>query len=437
MQLEGRTITIVEDDPIMGESLVQSLTLEGCSVHWCETGAEAVSWLSKRKTDLVVCDIRLPDANGGEIFSRLSAEGEAPPFMFVTAYGEIDQAVDLIRAGACDYVTKPFEMGTFLEKVRNVVERQPLFGKPPILGVSEQMGKVETLLARLADIDSTVSITGETGSGKDVCARLLHRLSGRAHEPFMAVNCAAIPEDLLESEIFGHETGAFTGAGRRHLGYAERAKGGILFLDEIGAMPLALQAKLLRLIESSSFYRLGGETEVEFRARLVAATNADLAARVKDGSFREDLYYRINVVEVPVPALRMRPADIPWLMDLFFLEFAGARPNALRGVSSLAEHAAADHDWPGNVRELRNRMERAVALAHGDWIMPADLFPERHTADVAAPDGLTLADARENAERRRIEAALREHDGRILDAAKALGVSRTTLWEKMRKLGLS
>lgn len=437
MQLEGRTITVVEDDPIMGESLVQSLTLEGCSVHWCETGAEAVSWLSTRKTDLVICDIRLPDANGGEIFSSLSAQGEAPPFMFVTAYGEIDQAVDLIRAGACDYVTKPFEMGTFLEKVRNVVERQPLFGKPPILGISARMSEIEKLLARLADVDSTVLITGETGSGKDVCARLLHRLSGRADEPFMAVNCAAIPVDLLESEIFGHEPGAFTGASRRHLGYAERAKGGILFLDEIGAMPLALQAKLLRLIESFSFYRLGGETEVAFRARLVTATNADLTARVKDGSFREDLYYRINVVEVPVPALRERAADIPWLMDLFFLEFAGSRPNALRGVSSLAEQAASEHDWPGNVRELRNRMERAVALAHGDWIMPADLFPERYPPDGEATGGLTLADARDNAEKRRIEAALREHDGRILDAAKALCISRTTLWEKMRKFGLS
>lgn len=435
MLLEGRAITIVEDDPIMGESLVQSLSLEGCSVHWCETAAEAMSWLAEQQPDLVVCDIRLPDKDGDELFSWVSARGARPPFLFVTAFGEIDQAVDLIRAGANDYVTKPFDMDKFLARVRSIVERRPLFGDPPILGLSPAMHEVEELLHRLAPLASTVLITGETGAGKDVCARLLHRLSPRPNAPFIAVNCAAIPEDLLESEIFGHEAGAFTSASKRHLGYAERAGEGILFLDEIGALPLPLQAKLLRLIESASFYRLGGERGVPFRARLVAATNADLNAMVRARRFREDLYYRVNVVEVPVPPLRDRPQDIPWLLDAFFLEFASAHDRDLRGVSSLAESAALAHPWPGNVRELRNRVERAVALGLGDWIMPADLFPE--TAAAHSPGSPSLAAARESAEMRRIEKALAENQGAILRTAEALGISRTTLWEKMRKFGLS
>ncbi|RMF03700.1 MAG: sigma-54-dependent Fis family transcriptional regulator, partial [Alphaproteobacteria bacterium] len=411
--------------------------LEGCEVHWCESGADAISWLSEQSPDLVVCDIRLPDRSGEEIFAELSGRGAVPPFLFVTGYGEIDQAVRLMRAGANDYVTKPFEMDKFLDKVRSVVERRPLPAGAPVLGVSPQMEEVESLIQRLAGVDSTVLITGETGAGKDVSARLLHRLSPRSTQPFVAVNCAAIPGDLLESEIFGHEAGAFTGATKRHRGYAERAGKGILFLDEIGSLPLALQAKLLRLIESASFLRVGGEAKVPFKARLVAATNADLAQMVKEGSFREDLYYRINVVEITVPPLRERPADIRWLMDMFFVEFATSRNGAPRGISSLAEEAALEHDWPGNVRELRNRVERAVALALGEWVMPGDLFPERGAAPREPEGGSTLAGARENAEKRRIQKTLLEHDGQIVRTAEALGISRTTLWEKMRKYGLS
>jgi len=437
MLLEGREITIVEDDPIMGESLVQSLSLEGCNVHWCETGSDAISWLSSQRPDLVVCDIRLLDTSGDEIFTKLTKRGTVPPFLFVTAYGDIDQAVELMRAGANGYVTKPFDMDGFLYKVQSVVERRPLNGNPSILGVSPEMHDIEELLRRLAVVSSAVLITGETGVGKDVCARLLHSLSPQSGEPFIAVNCAAIPGDLLESEIFGHEVGAFTGAIKRHLGYAERARKGILFLDEIGALPLALQAKLLRLIESSSFFRVGGETKIPFKARLVAATNADISAMVANNTFREDLYYRINIVEMDIPPLRKRPSDIPWLMDLFFAELASTHASTLRGVSSLAEEAALGHDWPGNARELRNRMERAFALALGDWIMPADLFPESTPVTSQPGKNGTLASARENAERCRIEKTLHENDGQIVKTARALSISRTTLWEKMRKFGIS
>jgi len=251
----------------------------------------------------------------------------------------------------------------------------------------------------------------------------------------MAVNCAAIPADLLEAELFGHERGAFTGAQARHLGWAERAGEGTLFLDEIGDLAPPLQAKLLRLAEERQFHRVGGEAPVKFRARIVCATNADLEKRVQEGRFREDLFYRINVLSIAIPPLRERTADIPWLLDRFFEEFnAGGE---LMGVSGLAEQAALAHPWPGNVRELRNRVERAVALALGPWLMPGDLFPEK--ADAAAdPAPLSsLEDARLAAERRHILLALSLTGGEIIPTAKALGISRTTLWEKMRRLGLS
>ena len=229
------------------------------------------------------------------------------------------------------------------------------------------MKELERLLTRVAKLNSTVLITGETGSGKEVAARFLHAVSGTDDRPFMAVNCAAIPGDLLESELLGHEKGAFTSASQRHLGYAERAGEGVLFLDEIGELRSELQAKLLRLIEDKSFYRIGGERPVPFKGRLVVATNADLPKLVQTGRFREDLYYRINVVSVRIPPLRDRQQDIPWLMERFFAESAGRMETSLKGISSLAEEAALSYGWPGNIRELRNRMERAVVL--GTWTM--------------------------------------------------------------------
>ncbi len=254
----------------------------------------------------------------------------------------------------------------------------------------------------------------------------------------MAVNCAAIPADLLESELFGHEAGAFTGANKRHLGYAERAGAGTLFLDEIGDLPLPLQAKLLRLVEDRHFYRLGGESPIPFAARLVSATNADLNALMEARRFRSDLYYRINVVEIRIPPLRERPEDIPWLMGQFFAHFAGDRERPIRGFSDPAEQAALAHPWPGNVRELRNRVERAVALNVGGWISPEDLFPEKRSlAATAQTPPRSLADAREAAEKQQIMLTLTDNDGQIGKTAEVLGVSRTTLWEKMKRYSIA
>jgi DNA-binding NtrC family response regulator len=433
MSLEHRVVGLLEDDPIMGESLVQRLALEGTAVRWWTTGREALAELEKAKPEAVICDIRLPDMSGEAVFRAIAGHDAAPPFLFITGYGDIDQAVRLIRSGAADYLTKPFDMPVFLDRLSGLLPPPP--GEPGhVLGVSKAMRTVEQTLLRVARVRATVLLTGETGVGKEVSARFLHAATG-ATGPFMAVNCAAIPADLLEAELFGHERGSFTGAQARHLGWAERAGEGTLFLDEIGDLAPSLQAKLLRLVEDRQFYRVGGETAVTFRARVVCATNADLEKRVREGRFREDLLYRINVVSIAVPPLRARQEDIGWLLDQFFDQFNAS--GEVAGVSGLAEEAALAHPWPGNVRELRNRVERGVALALGPWLLPGDLFPE--AVDTTSPAAAlpSLEEARLATERRHILRALALTGGEIIPAAKALGVSRTTLWEKMRRLGIA
>jgi DNA-binding NtrC family response regulator len=436
MSLEGKTIAVIEDDAIMGESLVQSLGLEGARVTLFPSGEAAKQKARLGELDLIVCDMRLPGIDGRRLFEDLRNEADAPPFLFMTAYGEIDQAVALMRDGAADYVTKPFDMDLFLHRVQSSLRPEKLGGDNGVLGASAAMRGIETLLRRVADIESPVLLMGETGTGKEVCARFLHDVSGR-RGPFMAVNCAAIPAELLESELFGHEAGAFTGAAKRHAGYAERAGAGILFLDEIGELATPMQAKLLRLLEDRSFFRIGGETPVPFRARLVSATNADLGALMARKAFRSDLYYRINVVEAVIPPLRERTDDIAWLLARFFELLSGGLDRVPRGIAAAAEQDALAHPWPGNVRELRNRMERALALGSGGWIMPDDLFPEKRLPPASGAAPRSLADAREAAERRQIALALVENDGQIGKTAEALGVSRTTLWEKMKRYGLA
>ena len=434
--LEGRIIAIVEDDAIMGESLMQSLGLEGADVRLFPSG-EAIERATRlRDLDLIVCDIRLPGMDGGCLFESLQACVDAPPFLFMTAYGDIDEAVALMRAGAADYVTKPFEMDDFLRRVQTSL-RPAGASDDEILGVSPAMRDVEALLRRVANIDSPVLLTGETGTGKEVCARFLHELS-RPRMPFMAVNCAAIPAELLENELFGHEAGAFTGARKRHAGYFERAGGGTLFLDEICELAMPLQAKLLRVLENRQFYRLGGETPVSLRARLVAATNADMETQLRERQFRWDLYYRINVVEAHIPPLRERPEDIHRLMERCFHEIATGSQTRARGFTAAARQAALAHSWPGNVRELRNRLERAITLNPGGWIGPQALFPEKQTTEAEAnTPPRSLADAREAAEKQQIQWMLSQNGGQVGKTAVSLGVSRTTLWEKMKRYGLT
>lgn len=431
---EGRIVAIVEDDPIMGESLVQRLVLDGITTVWWRTGAEALDALARTADlDALVCDMRLPDMSGEDVFRALSLAGRDLPVLFMTAYGDIDHAVHLMRQGAADYVTKPFEMADFLCRLGALVPPTPE-RMPSPLGASSAMGAIERYLQRIAGQAGPLLITGETGVGKDICARRLHELS-RPNKPFVAVNCAAIPAELLESELFGHERGAFTGAATRHLGYAERARDGILFLDEIAEMPKPLQAKLLRLVEGRAFHRLGGETAIPFRARIVAATNRDIRAAVAQGDFRQDLLYRLDVFSVEIPPLRERPEDIQWLLELELAALLGRGPGAVRGFSALAVEAARSHPWPGNGRELRNRLERAVALADGEVLQSSDLFPNGPAA--AQPSAAPLTAIRDAAERRAIESALVDASGHPATAARLLGISRTTLWEKMKRLGVS
>jgi DNA-binding NtrC family response regulator len=433
--LSRRLIGVIEDDPVIGGSLTHRLELEGYETVWWHTGREALEGLGTARPDLVISDIRLPDLSGEDIFLKVLPVLGGTPFLFVTAFGQIDQAVRLTKAGAVDYIAKPYALGDLLERIPRLIRLRP--GATSVLGASEAMRRVETLLTRVAEIDSSLLFTGESGVGKEVAARFVHSTSTRAAAPFMAVNCAAIPDELIESELFGHERGAFTGAHARHQGYVERAREGILFLDEIGELSMSVQAKLLRLAEERAFTRVGGEAAIKSGARIICATNADLERAVEDGRFRRDLFYRINVISIAIPPLRERRDDILPLAHRFVSEFSEAFAREIHGFTPAAEHVLLAHPWPGNVRELRNRIERAVALSEGPWIGPDGLFPSGAVTPVAIEALLpTLSQAREQVERLHIRMALARAGGRVDEAAKLLGVSRSTLFEKMRKLAV-
>jgi len=433
MPHERSLIGVVEDDPVMGGTLVHRLELEGYHTVWWRTGQQALNGLRTSRPDLIVCDIRLPDTSGEEIFFNVLPHLAGLPFLFVTAYGQIEQAVRLTKAGAVDYIAKPYALPDLLDRIPGLIAKRP--GAAGVLGASQAMQQLELLLRRVADIDSSLLFTGESGSGKEVAARFAHQISGRSSAPFVAVNCAAIPNELIESELFGHEKGAFTGAHARHHGYVERARNGFLFLDEVGELPMPVQAKLLRLVEERAFTRIGGETAIKACARIVCATNVDLGRAVAEGRFRRDLYYRINVIPITVPALRHRPDDVLPLAYAFVRDFSEAFCREVHGFTVTAEQALLAQTWPGNVRELRNRIERAVALGQSSWIGPQALFPEEATDPIGRENLLpTLFEARAAAERRHIRTALELANGRIEEAAKSLGISRSTLFEKMKKL---
>ena len=438
MSLDGRTIALIEDDAVMGESLVQWLSLEGATVEWWKDGATALEGLRSASPDLVVCDMRLPDISGEHVFNEVTRRPGAPPFLFMTAFADIDEAVRLMRSGAADYITKPFEIDSLMDRSKGLMRSRMTPSSSGSLGVSPAMRQIETALRKISNLPQPVLLLGETGVGKEVCARFLHSSSSRAGSPLIAVNCAALPAELMESELFGHEKGAFTGATSLHRGYAERAEDGVLFLDEITELPFPLQAKLLRLLEQRTFARVGGERELNFMARIVCATNVDPLGAVKAGRLRLDLLHRINALTIIIPPLRERSADIEVYLG-HFLDIARQATGAtVKGIAPGAIEAALEHDWPGNVRELKNRVERAVAFAAGERILCSDLFPDLAVTNEAGQSErfLTLAAVREAAERRQIERALAETAHSPGEAARLLGISRTTLWEKMRRLGI-
>lgn len=435
-------ILVIEDDPVLGPALLQRLRLEGFEARLVADGMQALAFIAARRPDIVLSDIRLPDMDGERIWTTLVSRHGPVPTWFMTAFGDIGQAVRLVKAGAQDYLTKPVDIDFLLRSIEAF--RMPASAAEPAhleLGVSQAMVSLSSMLAKAARSDLPVLLTGETGAGKEVAARFLHSSGRQAGKSFVALNCAAIPHELAESLLFGHEKGAFTGAVGRQIGAAEEAGDGVLFLDEVAELPLGTQAKLLRLIEARSFRPLGAKADLPFRARIIAATHADLEARVRMREFREDLYYRLNVVGLAVPPLRERQADLMPLASQFLAEAArrqGSPAASPFRLSPEAEVALAVHSWPGNVRELRNRIERAVALSDGPVIGASDIFPERSLtvpeSEDGAQDGLDPEDAdldgvAREAIRRRVHEALVKAGGNRSEAARALGVSRTTIWK--------
>jgi len=431
-----RKICLIEDDEIMGESLADRFGLEGFAYDWHRGGAAAIDALREQDYALVISDIRLPDISGDALFEQLVAERVSlPPFIFITGHGDIDSAVHLLKKGAQDYITKPFDLDALIDKIQEVVA--PGCSLSGGFGLSPAMRQIDAMLVRVARSAASVLITGESGVGKERVAKALHQLRGES-SPFIAVNCGALTESLLEAELFGYEKGAFTGAARTKKGVFEQADGGTLFLDEIGDMPLSMQIKLLRALQERRIVRVGGETPVAVDIRLVCATHRILQERVLSGAFREDLYYRINVVELRIPPLRERTEDILPLARALLAEIAAANGKARPSLTPSAEHALKAYPWPGNIRELKNALERASLMSDGRSISHDILF-ERPAPKLSGQQDVasSLRDYLSECERDFIVRALGSCHWQIQGCADSLGISRKNLWEKMRKLGIA
>ncbi|MEI7672760.1 MAG: sigma-54 dependent transcriptional regulator, partial [Deltaproteobacteria bacterium] len=374
------TILIIEDDPTFRSLLVAILEDEGYDIVEEENGKQALLTLRRRSFDLVLSDLRLPGMDGLELFRSVKAEGIAPPFVLLTAFGTVEEAVSALKEGVTDFLTKPLKDPDALrtlvrrtlenrrrELTLTVLKEREVAGLPPeeVMFAGAAMAEARRLIANVADTPASVLISGESGTGKELAARMIHLGSQRHDAAFVAINCAAIPENLMESELFGHEKGAFTGASQARPGKFELAAGGTLFLDEIGELPLALQAKLLRVLQERTFERLGGRREIRADVRIVAATNRDLETEIRERRFREDLYYRLNVFPIHLPPLRERRDGLPILTGYLVLRAAQQIGRVISLVEPEVHSAIADYGWPGNIRELQNVIERAVILSSG------------------------------------------------------------------------
>jgi len=434
-------LCLIEDDPIMGESLVDRFTLEGFALDWYQTGGAALEAMKRHRYSAIISDVRLPDISGEQVFLTTVEQADlVPPFIFITAFASVERAVEMLKQGATDYITKPFDIGELMAKIRLAVGQHaspaPTTHESPI-GISQQMLALAESLPRIAQRARITLVTGESGVGKEVLAHYLHELGGKPDSPFVAVNCGAIPETLLEAEFFGAERGAYTGADRARRGYFEQAHGGTLFLDEIGELPQSMQVKLLRAIQEQQVRRLGSDRVIPVELRIVCATNRNLQCLVKESRFREDLYYRVNVVNLNIPPLRERPKDVLWLAGRILVQQAERLGEPTKTLAPTAQAALLAHPWPGNVRELSNRIERACVLSLRPVLSAGELFDEHVEAPRGGDHGLpTLDEFLAEAERAFIESALMREGGRIAMTAAALGVSRKTLWEKMKRLGI-
>ena len=443
-------ILIVDDDQPHRSMLRTVLRGWGYGVEEADDGTTAVALVRERAFDVVLTDVRMAHMVGITTLSQIRAWNPAIPVLIMTAWSSVESAVDALRLGAYDYLTKPLDFDVLrlsleraLDHTRLATENQELRRRltnqeSPILGRSRPVRELVEMVETVAPTEATVLITGESGTGKELVARAIQSASLRKDKPFVTINCAALAENLLESELFGHEKGAFTGADRRREGRFVQADKGTLFLDEIGEMPLSLQAKLLRVLQQGEVQRVGSDEPLTVDVRVIAATNRVLADEVAAGRFREDLFYRLNVIGLEVPPLRARQEDIPLLAAAFLERHAAANRKSLKGFTPQAMDAMLRYSWPGNVRELENAVERAVILTTTDYVTERALPLTVQNAPPAAEDDLSALGSMslEDVEKKAIEATLRETEDNKSEAARRLGITRATLHSKLKKYGL-
>ena len=464
---EKKQVLIVDDEPNLRKILAAQLSRDGYDVLLAEDGEEGLATLREHHIDLMITDLRMPKVDGMALLREALREDPDLPVVMITAHGTVDTAVEALKTGAFDYLTKPFDKDEVRQIVAKALRTRHLAGQEAsqspnlvpgarfgIIGSASGLNEVYSVLERVADSPTTVLITGESGTGKELVARALHDHSSRRGKPFIKVNCAAIPKELIESELFGYERGAFTGAVSSKPGRFELASGGTLFLDEIGEIPIEMQVKLLRALQESEFERVGGIKTIRVDVRLVAATNRELKKLIAAGTFREDLFYRLNVVSIRLPALRERVSDIPLLTEHFLTKFNERLKKSVSGLEPAALEALAAYGWPGNIRELENVMERAVLFCDGQQLTAENLPQEVRgdgTATTPLPPYVSSAPvnlsgeaglkehvkvAMSRLERDIVSRALAQTNGNVTHAARLLKISRKGLQLKMKELGL-
>ena len=449
MSTSNGTILVVDDDAVARQLLADALRKEGYDVEIAAGGADAIALGRAKPFDVVLTDIKMGEVDGMAVLREFRQRSPETAIVLLTAFGSMDGAVEAIKQGAYDYLAKPFKKEDIRLVVRRSLEHSRLVREnarireelrerhgSPLIGSSPAILEVYKLVARVSPGKSTVLLEGESGTGKELVARAIHANSPRRDRAFVPVNCAALTETLLESELFGHEKGAFTGAVATKRGLFETADQGTLFLDEIGDIGPALQVKLLRVIQEQEVRHVGGTAPVKVDVRIVAATNRDLAKMVRDGKFREDLYYRLNVVRIVLPPLRDRREDIPMLAHHFLQKVCSANNPTIRGFVPETMALLERYHWPGNVRELENVIERTVSLAHGPLIMPDDLPETVRKAETAMAGGNESLLSLDEVEKRHLNRVLRETDGNKVRAAKILGIDRRTLYRMAERFGI-